>query len=43
VRHTLSAYDAVYVALAELLDAPIVTCDRRLAEAHGHGAKVELV
>ncbi len=43
MRHTLSAYDAVYVALAEMLDAALVTCDRRLAEAHGHGARVELL
>jgi predicted nucleic acid-binding protein len=43
VRHSLSACDAVYVALAELLDAPLLTCDRRLAEARGHRAVVELL
>lgn len=29
----LSAYDGSYVALAESLDAPLVTADRRLADA----------
>jgi predicted nucleic acid-binding protein len=43
LRRTLSAYDALYVALAELLDAPLLTRDVRLARAHGHRARVELV
>ncbi|HEY5221759.1 MAG TPA: type II toxin-antitoxin system VapC family toxin [Microbacteriaceae bacterium] len=30
-RHDMSAYDASYVALAQLLGAPLLTCDRRLA------------
>jgi predicted nucleic acid-binding protein len=42
LRHALSAYDGVYVALAEALGAPLVTCDARLARATGHEAKVEL-
>lgn len=42
LRHNLSAYDAVYVALAEMLDAPLLTRDRRLAAAGGHSARVEL-
>ena len=29
----LSAYDGTYAALAESLDAPLVTADRRLAAA----------
>jgi predicted nucleic acid-binding protein len=33
----------VYVALAEVLDAPLVTRDRRLAAAAGHHARVELI
>jgi predicted nucleic acid-binding protein len=43
LRHNLSAYDAVYVALAEALDAMLLTCDRRLARAPGAGRRVELV
>jgi predicted nucleic acid-binding protein len=42
LRASLTAYDAVYVALAEALDAPLVTRDRRLAGAAGHRAKVEM-
>ena len=35
-RHpTVTAYDAAYVALAEELDAPLATLDRRLARANG--------
>jgi predicted nucleic acid-binding protein len=43
LRNNLTAYDAVYVALAEALDAPLLTCDRRLAAAAGHHARIELV
>lgn len=43
LRATLTAYDAVYVALAELLDAPLLTCDGRIASAPGHHAKIEVV
>jgi predicted nucleic acid-binding protein len=43
LRNNLTAYDAVYVALAEILDAPLLTRDRRLAAASGHHARVELV
>jgi predicted nucleic acid-binding protein len=35
LRHNLSAYDAAYVALAERLDAPLLTFDSRLARAPG--------
>ena len=34
LREYLTAYDAAYVALAKLLDTPLVTCDARLASAH---------
>ena len=35
LRFNLSSYDAWYVALAESLDAPLATLDRRLANAPG--------
>jgi predicted nucleic acid-binding protein len=43
LRGSLSAYDATYVALAEALEAPLLTRDRRLAAAGRHLARVELV
>jgi predicted nucleic acid-binding protein len=43
LRATVSAYDAMYVALAEALDATVLTCDLRLARAHGHRAAIEIV
>lgn len=43
LRSTLTAYDAVYVALAEALQARLVTCDVKLASSPGHHARVELV
>jgi predicted nucleic acid-binding protein len=42
LRHHLTAYDAVFVALAEALEVPLITCDRRLARAGGHHAHVEV-
>ena len=42
LRENLTAYDAVYVALAEALGAPLVTCDRALARAPGTHAAIEL-
>jgi len=43
LRATLAAYDAAYVALAEVLDAPLLTCDGEIASAPGHSANVEVV
>jgi predicted nucleic acid-binding protein len=33
----------MYVALAEAIEAPIVTCDGPLAKAPGHRARIEVV
>lgn len=38
----LSAHDAAYVALAEILDAPLVTADEKIARAPGHVARIEV-
>jgi predicted nucleic acid-binding protein len=43
LRDNLTAYDAMYVALAEALDAPIVTCDVPLAKSPGHRARIEAI
>jgi predicted nucleic acid-binding protein len=43
LRRNLTAYDAVYVALAEALDVPLLTRDRRLAAAPGLRAVVEVI
>jgi predicted nucleic acid-binding protein len=43
LRANATAYDACYLALAEALDAPLLTCDRRLAGVPGHGAQVEVI
>ena len=43
LRANLTAYDAVYVALAEALEATLLTCDARLARAPGLAGRVELV
>lgn len=41
LRHTHSFADAVYVALAEGINGPLLTCDERLARSHGHRALIE--
>lgn len=43
LRASLTAYDAAYAALAEALDAPLITTDGRFSRAHGHGAEIELM
>ena len=43
LRHSVTAYDAAYLALAEALAAPLVTRDTKLASTAGHGAQIELV
>lgn len=36
----VTAYDAAYIALAEALDATLVTTDLRLARTRGHRARI---
>jgi predicted nucleic acid-binding protein len=43
LKDNVTAYDAAYVALAEALRAPLVTCDARLARAAGFGTTIELI
>lgn len=43
LRQALGAYDALYVALAERLDVPLVTCDARMAGSNGHRATIEVL
>ena len=43
LRDNLTAYDASYVALAEALEAELLTSDARLASASGHNARVTLI
>jgi len=43
LRANLTAYDAMYIVLAEALDATVVTCDAPLAGAPGHRAAIEAI
>jgi predicted nucleic acid-binding protein len=43
LRSTHTVADGVYVALAEGFAAPLITCDGRLAQSHGHAAEIELI
>jgi predicted nucleic acid-binding protein len=43
LRHDLSYYDALYVALAARLGFPLLTADKRLATAPGLPCDVELI
>jgi predicted nucleic acid-binding protein len=43
LRDQLSAYDAIYVAMAEATGATLLTRDARLARVTGHRARIELV
>ena len=42
LRENLTAYDAAYVALAEILEATLLTRDGRIRRAPGHSARVEV-
>lgn len=43
LRENLTAYDAVYVALAEALGTKLLTCDKRIAGVPGLSRRVEVV
>ncbi|HXH90203.1 MAG TPA: type II toxin-antitoxin system VapC family toxin, partial [Thermoanaerobaculia bacterium] len=43
LRENVTAYDGAYVALAEILDLPLVTRDGRLARSSGHTARIEFI
>ena len=43
LRENLTVYDATYVAVAEALNAPLMTADRRLAAAPGLRCEVRVV
>jgi predicted nucleic acid-binding protein len=43
LRDNLSAYDATYVALAELLDCALLTADARLGRAPSIGCPITVV
>ena len=40
LRHNLTAYDGMYVALAEVLRLPLLTDDGKFASAPGHRAEI---
>ena len=42
LRENISAYDAAFVALAEALGCPLITCDARLGRAANHAAQIEV-
>ena len=43
LRQNLTPYDAAYVALAELMDAVLVTGDKRLARSPGLRCRVQVI
>jgi predicted nucleic acid-binding protein len=43
LRANLTSYDAVYVALAEAIASPLVTCDKPLGSSPGHAANIEVI
>ena len=43
LRDNFTSYDAMYVALAEAIGSPLVTCDGALGSAPGHSVRVEVI
>jgi predicted nucleic acid-binding protein len=43
LRHTITFYDALYIALASTLDVPLITADVRLTKAPGLRCQIILV
>ena len=43
LRHNLTVYDGAYVALAERLNATLVTCDEKFARSTGVGCQIETI
>ncbi len=43
LRDNATAYDAAYLALAEALDAPLLTCDVALQSVPGFDGQVEVI
>jgi predicted nucleic acid-binding protein len=43
LRENITAHDAMYVALAEALDATVITCDAPLTKAPGLRARIEAI
>jgi predicted nucleic acid-binding protein len=43
LRENFTVYDAMYLALAEALDATVVTCDGPFGSTRGHSARIEVI
>jgi predicted nucleic acid-binding protein len=43
LKENVTAYDAAYVALAEALRAPLITCDVRLGRVSGSSVAIETI
>ena len=43
LRENVTAYDAAYIALAELYQAPLLTRDRKFLSIPGHSAQIVLI
>jgi predicted nucleic acid-binding protein len=43
LRDNVSAYDAMYISLAEAIEATIVTCDSPLAKAPGRRVRIDVI